>query len=96
MYGMVLPRFAAAAIEGRPLTVYGDGSQTRCFCHVGDVVDALIALMGAAAAAGQVYNVGGDEEISMNDLARRVIALAGSESKIEHISLRAGLRPEVR
>jgi UDP-glucose 4-epimerase len=86
MYGMVLPRFAQAALANQPLVVYGDGKQTRCFCHVADVVDALIALLATPAAAGQVFNVGGDEEISMNDLARRVIALADSSSTIEHIS----------
>jgi UDP-glucose 4-epimerase len=86
MYGMVLPRFAQAALANQPLVVYGDGKQTRCFCHVADVVDALIALLATPAAAGQVFNVGGDEEISMNDLARRVIALADSSSTIQHIS----------
>jgi UDP-glucose 4-epimerase len=86
MYGMVLPRFAEAALGNQPLIVYGDGKQTRCFCHVADVVDALVALLATPAAAGQVFNVGGDEEISMNDLARRVIDLAGSSSTIQHIS----------
>jgi UDP-glucose 4-epimerase len=86
MYGMVLPRFASAALRGEPLTVYGDGTQSRCFCHVSDTVGALMALMGNPACAGQVYNIGGDEEISMNALAQRVIELAGSSSKIVHIS----------
>jgi UDP-glucose 4-epimerase len=85
MYGMVLPRFVAAAVEGRPLQVYGDGKQTRCFCHVSDVVSALIRLMDMPASAGQVFNVGSDQEISMNDLAKRVIELAGSKSTIEHV-----------
>src|SRR6266576_4389178 len=70
MYGMVLPRFVSAALTNQPLTVYGDGNQTRCFCHVADVVDALIRLMATAAAVGQVFNLGSDQEISMNDLAR--------------------------
>jgi UDP-glucose 4-epimerase len=85
-YGMVLPRFVSAALKGEPLQVIGDGEQTRCFCHVSDVVDALVKLMETPSAAGQVFNLGGDEEISINDLARRVIALAGSKSAIEHIS----------
>jgi len=85
MYGMVLPRFVSAALKGEPITVYGDGTQSRCFCHVSDTVGALIALMNKPGCAGQVYNVGGDEEISMNGLARRVIELTGSSSKIVHI-----------
>ncbi|HYO09138.1 MAG TPA: GDP-mannose 4,6-dehydratase [Tepidisphaeraceae bacterium] len=85
MYGMVLPRFVEAAVNDRPLQVYGDGQQTRCFCHVADVVDALIKLMAAPATLGQVFNLGSDEEISMNDLARRVVELAGSKSSIQHV-----------
>jgi UDP-glucose 4-epimerase len=84
-YGMVLPRFVQAALRNDPLKVYGDGNQTRCFAHVSDVVGALIKLMDTPAASGQVFNLGSDEEISMNDLARRVIGLAGSSSSIEHI-----------
>src|SRR5687767_8277203 len=84
MYGMVLPRFVEAALEGRPLTVYGDGTQTRCFCHVSDVVDALVKLMQTPAAVGDVFNLGGSQEISINDLAHRVITLAGSTSPIHH------------
>ena len=85
MYGMVLPRFVAAAVANRPLQVYGDGEQTRCFCHVGDVVGALHQLIRTPDAVGEVFNVGGDEEISMNALARRVIELAGSRSTIEYV-----------
>jgi len=85
-YGMVLPRFVEAALAGRPLQVYGDGAQTRCFCHVADVVGALAALMATPGAVGGVYNVGSDEEVSINELARRVIALTGSKSAVEHIS----------
>lgn len=85
-YGMVLPRFVAAAIANQPVLVYGDGTQTRCFCHVLDVVGALDALMETPAAVGKVFNVGSDQEISINGLAERVIQLAGSRSKIEHIS----------
>jgi len=87
MYGMVLPRFVTAALANKPLQVYGDGRQTRCFCHVSDVVNALIQLGTANPAyAGRVFNLGSDEEISITDLARRVIALTGSSSIIEFIS----------
>jgi UDP-glucose 4-epimerase len=82
---MVLPRFVSAALKNEPLQVYGDGTQTRCFCHVSDVVDALIKLSQTPAAVGQVFNLGSDEEISINDLAKKVIALTGSKSTIEHI-----------
>jgi len=85
MYGMVLPRFVEAALANKPLQVYGDGTQTRCFCHVSDVVDALIKLSATPSAVGQVFNLGSDEEISINDLARKVIALTGSKSTIEHV-----------
>lgn len=85
-YGMVLPRFVAAALKGEPLQVNGDGSQTRCFCHVVDIVDALVKLMNTPQAAGRVFNLGSDQEISINDLARRVIELTGSKSTIEHVS----------
>lgn len=85
-YGMVLPRFVAAALKNEPLMVTGDGNQTRCFCHVSDVVDGLVKLMSTAVAAGQVFNMGGDEEISINELAKRVVGLAGSTSQILHVS----------
>jgi UDP-glucose 4-epimerase len=85
MYGMVLPRFVEAALSGKSLQVYGDGKQTRCFCHVSDVTDALIKLMNTPAAIGGVFNLGSDEEITINDLAKRVIQLAKSRSVIEHI-----------
>lgn len=85
MYGMVLPRFVEAALAGRPLEVYGDGRQTRCFCHVSDSVEALVQLMNSPKAVGGVFNCGGDEEISIIDLARRVIAACGSQSEIRLI-----------
>jgi UDP-glucose 4-epimerase len=84
-YGMVLPRFVEAAVKNVPLTVYGDGVQTRCFCHVKDVTEAIVKLMASPSHVGTVFNLGSDEEISMNDLALRVIRLAGSSSTIEHI-----------
>jgi UDP-glucose 4-epimerase len=86
MYGMVLPRFVTAALKNEPLKVYGDGKQTRCFCHVSDVADAVVRLMAAPAARGRVFNLGSDEEVSINDLAQRVIRLSGSTSKVEHIT----------
>ena len=85
-YGMVLPRFVSSALKNQPLQVTGDGTQTRCFCHVLDIVDALEKLMNTPPAAGQVFNLGGEEEISINDLARRVVSLASSSSEIVHAS----------
>ncbi len=82
-YGMVLPRFIEAAREGRPLRVFGTGTQRRCFCLVADVVEALLRLTRTPAAAGEVFNVGNDEEVSIADLAARVIAETGSGSGVE-------------
>ncbi len=84
-FGMVIPRFVRAALEGRPLEVFGDGSQTRCFCHVDDTVRALVALMDARALRGEILNVGATEPISILDLARRVLALTGSRSEITYV-----------
>jgi len=84
-YGMVLPRFVQQALKDEPLTVYGDGSQTRCFCHVKDAVSALVKLMELPEARGQVFNVGNCEEVSIKQLAERVIAITGSRSQIRFI-----------
>jgi UDP-glucose 4-epimerase len=84
-FGMVLPRFARQAIAGDDVTVFGDGEQRRCFCHVSDTVDALVRLLDEPGAAGEVYNVGAPQELSMNELARRVIEAADSSSRIVHI-----------
>jgi UDP-glucose 4-epimerase len=84
-YGMVVPRFIASATSGQPLQVYGDGSQTRCFCLVTDTVEALVRLQGCPAACGQVFNVGSTEEVSIVQLARLVIEVLGSRSTIEFI-----------
>lgn len=81
-YGMVVPRFVEQALAGEPITVYGDGQQTRCFAHVADVVGALIALMNEPRARGQVFNVGNDEETSILGLADRVRALTDSSSQV--------------
>ncbi|MGF1632524.1 MAG: NAD-dependent epimerase/dehydratase family protein [Phycisphaerae bacterium] len=84
-YGMVLPRFVEAALAGRPLRVFGDGRQTRCFCHVSDVTGAMVKLMASDRAAGQVFNLGSDEEVSIDELARRVIRLTNSASGVEYV-----------
>jgi UDP-glucose 4-epimerase len=79
---MVIPTFVKQALAGRPLTVYGDGTQTRCFGYVKDVVGALVALMDREEAVGQVFNIGSTEEVSIMELARRVRELTGSKSEI--------------
>lgn len=81
-YGMVMPRFVAAALCDQPIRVFGDGTQRRCFGHVQDAVRAIVALADAPQAVGQVFNVGTAEEVSVLDLARRVIALTCSRSEI--------------
>jgi UDP-glucose 4-epimerase len=81
-YGMVIPTFVKQALSGRPLTVYGDGSQTRCFGYVKDVVGALVALMEREEAVGEVFNIGSSEEVSIMQLAERVKGLTGSRSEI--------------
>ena len=85
-YGMVIPRFVTQAIRNEPVTVYGNGSQTRCFCYVGDVVAALIDLVNQTEAYGKVFNIGGHEEISIEDLAHKVVDLADSSSKVRYVS----------
>ena len=83
-YGMVIPRFVRAALAGETLQVFGDGTQTRCFCHVGDTVRALQGLM-ASGASGEIYNVGSQNRISIGDLAERVLELTGSGAGVEHV-----------
>jgi UDP-glucose 4-epimerase len=85
-YGMVLPRFIAAAKAGEPLKVYGDGSQTRCFCYVADTVEALIRLQNSSLARGQVFNIGSTEEVTIAELAQRVIRTLNSRSQMEFVS----------
>jgi UDP-glucose 4-epimerase len=92
-YGMVLPRFISAARSGKPLQVYGDGQQSRCFCYVRDTVEALVRLQRSAATRGQVFNVGGTEEISIGDLAKRVIEVLGSSSAIELVPYHKAYEP---
>jgi UDP-glucose 4-epimerase len=88
-YGMVLPRFVEAALEGRDLEVHGDGSQTRCFCDVRDVVGALPTMMESGRCVGRVLNVGRDEPISIVELARLVIATLGSRSAVRFVPYEA-------
>ncbi len=84
-YGMVVPRLIAQALDGSDLTIYGDGSQTRCFCLVDDVVDALLALLDSEAAIGEIFNVGNPEEISITELAKEIINRSGSKSSIRYV-----------
>ncbi|HXQ58712.1 MAG TPA: NAD-dependent epimerase/dehydratase family protein [Acidimicrobiales bacterium] len=84
-YGMVIPRFVTQALHNEPITVYGDGSQTRCFCYVGDIVRALAALIEHPDAYGRVFNLGSDEEISMTELAQMVRDEAGSTSELRYV-----------
>jgi UDP-glucose 4-epimerase len=79
---MVLPRFVASAIKGEPITVYGDGSQSRVFCHVSDAVDGILRAFFDDRALGEAFNIGGEEEVTIGELAKRVIAVTGSNSKI--------------
>jgi UDP-glucose 4-epimerase len=84
-YGMVLPTFVRQALSNQPVTVHGDGNQTRCFCHVKDVVGALIGLMDHPGAVGEVFNIGSTEEISILRLAQAVVQTVGSQSPIEFV-----------
>jgi UDP-glucose 4-epimerase len=84
-YGMVVPRFVEQALEGRPMTVFGDGRQSRCFGSVYDVVDGVSALLDEPSAVGEIFNVGSDEEVTIRELAERVKSLTGSSSPIQLI-----------
>jgi UDP-glucose 4-epimerase len=84
-YGMVLPRFVANALAGTALEIHGDGSQTRCFCHVQDTIRALRGLMESDTTSGEVFNVGSQHRISIRELAERVIEATGSKSDIRYI-----------
>ena len=99
-YGMVIPRFVQAAFENKPLRIFGDGNQSRAFCHVHDVVRAILGLSFEDRSIGEVYNVGGEKEISVNSLANKIVAQIGSTSKIEYISYKdaysAGFEDMVR
>jgi UDP-glucose 4-epimerase len=84
-YGMVIPRFVSQALRNDPITVFGTGEQTRCFCFVGDVVKGMVDLCNHPQAYGRVFNLGGSEEVSMKSLAERIIAAAGSSSRLDFI-----------
>ena len=84
-YGMVVPRFVKSALANEPITVYGDGNQTRCFAHVYDVIDAVIAIAFAENTIGKVINIGNDFEISINALAQKIIAETNSKSDIVYL-----------
>jgi len=85
-YGMVVPRFVERAIKGEDIAIYGTGKQTRCFCYVGDVVDAMIKLIQTEGIAGKIYNIGSDEEKTIEELADLIIAKTSSTSKKKFIS----------
>ncbi|MER7079003.1 UDP-glucose 4-epimerase [Saccharopolyspora kobensis] len=84
-YGMVIPRLVGQALQGRPLTIFGTGKQIRCFCHVADVVPALIQLVRLDRAQGMAVNLGSTEQVSIEDLAARIIAMTGSTSGTVHV-----------
>ena len=84
-YGMVVPRFVKAALANEPITIYGDGNQTRCFAHVYDVIDAVMAIAFADNTIGKVINVGNNFEISINGLAKKIIEKTGSKSEIVYV-----------
>jgi UDP-glucose 4-epimerase len=84
-YGMVIPRFVENALSGRPLEVHGDGTQTRCFCHVADAIRALTGVMDDETVSGEIFNIGSTRRITINDLAERVREMTGSESEIVFI-----------
>jgi UDP-glucose 4-epimerase len=85
-YGMVLPRFVSAAISSEPIRIFGDGSQSRVFAHVWDAVDGVLKVFFDERAEGQAFNIGGEEEVSIRELAERVIEVTGSSSRIEYVS----------
>lgn len=84
-YGMVVPRLVRQALAGEPLTIHGDGQQTRCFCHVSDAVEALMGLLNEPRAIGRVFNVGSREEISILDLAKRILKMTDSRSRLDFV-----------
>ena len=82
---MVVPRFIESALKNEPIRIYGTGKQSRCFCYVEDVVDAVVRLMDCEKAMGEAFNIGSDEEITMEALADKIIEITGSKSKKEFI-----------
>ena len=92
-YGMVIPTFVRQALRGAPITVHGDGSQTRCFCHVSDVVEALVNTLHNPATLGEVINLGNPEPVSISDLARKIITLTASQSQLMLVPYTAAYGP---
>jgi len=92
-YGMVFPRFISAAMDNRPLRVFGNGKQSRCFCHVADIVRALMAIADSSETSGEIYNIGSEDPISIDGLAGRVIKLLASSSAIEYIPYEQAYEP---
>ena len=84
-YGMVIPRFVERALAGSPLEIHGDGTQTRCFCHVADTIRALKGLMEAEGVSGEIFNIGSQERIRILDLAQRVLDATGSSSELAFV-----------
>jgi UDP-glucose 4-epimerase len=84
-YGMVVPTFVRQALLEEPITVFGDGTQSRCFGHVADVIDGFLAVAADDTTAGEIFNLGNTEEITISDLARRIVALTGSSSAIRYV-----------
>ncbi len=84
-YGMVIPRLVEQALAGQPLTIYGDGSQTRCFCHVSDVISAVLAVLEHPDAVGEIFNIGSDEEVTILELSQRILEHTASSSEIQLI-----------
>jgi UDP-glucose 4-epimerase len=84
-YGMVIPRFVSSALAGRVLEIHGDGTQTRCFCHVQDTIRALAALMDAREISGEIFNVGSTERVTIDEVAQRVLRVTGSGSDVVHV-----------
>jgi UDP-glucose 4-epimerase len=85
-YGMVIPRLIEQALSNNPISIYGTGNQTRCFAHVLDVIDAIMSLAFHKDAVGRVVNIGNNFEISMNDLAKKIISQTGSSSQIQYVT----------
>jgi UDP-glucose 4-epimerase len=92
-YGMVIPRLVRQALAGEPLTVYGDGTQTRCFAHVADTVDALVRLLEHEGSIGETFNIGSPHEISIRRLAERIIEYTGSDSEVRLVPYEAAYGP---
>jgi UDP-glucose 4-epimerase len=92
-YGMVIPRFVHQALSNEPITIYGDGEQSRCFADVADIVGAIYKLSSHPDAVGQVFNIGATEEVNIRELAERVIAATGSQSKIIYVPYEEAYAP---